>query len=164
MVPCMYIGHHWQSSDIHNKILIILIIHEAVLYCICDSRGSNFEIFLSYLIKYWWQGRKSIHFLTGNDTRNTHIVTDCCNNQEFFRESQKRILIYCLEKLEQSIEVTVMHLLGSCAFTLECSYSYYVVVAVWCLMSHVIETSVYNTHPPHSNSPAACRKSFWYQI
>ncbi len=31
------------------------------------------------------------------------IVTDCCNNQEFMRKSQKRILIYCLEKREQSI-------------------------------------------------------------
>ncbi len=47
-----------------------------------------------------------IHFLKGNDMRNiivTDTDTDCCNNQEFLRKSQKRILIYCLEKCEQSI-------------------------------------------------------------
>ena len=61
--------------------------------------------FWSYLVKYWRQGHKSIdlHFLKGNGTRNTPVITDCCNNKEFLRKSQKRILIYCLKKCEQSI-------------------------------------------------------------
>ncbi len=54
-----------------------------LLYSICDSRSS-------------------IHFLKGNDTRNTPIVlTYCCNNQEFLRKSQKQILIYCLKERKQ---------------------------------------------------------------
>ncbi len=55
-------------------------------------------LFLSYLVDYWKQNHKSIHFLKGNDATNTPIVTDCCNNQEFLRKSQKKKLIYCLEK------------------------------------------------------------------
>ena len=39
-----------------------------------------------------------------NEVTQTPIVTDCCNNQEFLRNSQKRILIYYLEKREQSVE------------------------------------------------------------
>ncbi len=66
------------------------------------SRHYFWYYFLSYLVKYWKQSHKSIHFLKGNDTRNTPIATDCCNYQESLRKSQKQILIYCLEKCEQS--------------------------------------------------------------
>ncbi len=44
-----------------------------------------------------------MHILNGNDTRNTPIVTYFSNNEKFLRRSQKRILIYCLEKRKQSI-------------------------------------------------------------
>ncbi len=66
----------------------------------CDSRGRNFDIIIiiSSSYKYWRQGHKSIHFLKEYDTWNFLIVTDCCNNQEFLRKSQKLILIYCLEQ------------------------------------------------------------------
>ncbi len=47
-------------------------------------------LFLSYLVESWSQIHKSIHFLKENDTRNTSILTDCCNNQEFLRKSQKK--------------------------------------------------------------------------
>ena len=77
-----------------------------ILYSICNSGGSIILIlFLSYLVKYWRQGHRSIHLFKGNDTRNTPIVLDCCNNQRVFWENhKKRILIYCLEKRKQSIK------------------------------------------------------------
>ncbi len=63
--------------------------------------------FLSYLVKYWRQGHKSNIFL-----RRWHKEcsnwTDFRNNQEFLRKSQKRILIYCLEKRDQSIVILLL--------------------------------------------------------
>ena len=62
------------------------------------SRQLFWYYFLSYFVKYWKQGHKSIHFLRGNNMKNTLIVTDCVNNEEFLRKSQKKILICYLEK------------------------------------------------------------------